>query len=94
MRTDSDLDIRLGRRHELVIRNRYETVSIANDVLIGLWFLVGSFLFFSDATATVGTWLFVVGSVEMLIRPAIRIVRAVHLQRLGTDGIAEPTSDF
>ncbi|MEJ2890911.1 YrhK family protein [Actinomycetospora aeridis] len=27
-------------------------------------------------------WLFVVGRIELLIRPAIRLVRQVHLQRL------------
>ena len=32
---------------ELVIRQRYETLSIANDFLMALWFLVGSILFFA-----------------------------------------------
>ena len=45
-----------------MIRRRYEALSIANDILVALWFLVGSFLFFSDATTYAGTWLFVVGS--------------------------------
>ena len=74
------LVIHLGPE-ELVIRQRYEFLSIANDVLIGLWFLVGSFLFFSTATTYAATWLFVIGSVEMLIRPVIRLARNVHLQR-------------
>ncbi len=72
--------VHLGHE-ELVIRKRYEMLSIANDLLIGIWFLVGSFLFFSPSTTTAGTWLFVLGSVEMLIRPAIRFVRGLHLQR-------------
>lgn len=77
---DSPLVFTLGRE-ELVIRQRYETASIVNDLLIGTWFLVGSFLFFSPTTAYAGTWLFVIGSVEMLLRPAIRFTRRVHLQR-------------
>ena len=76
--------IRLGRE-ELIIRQRYETISIINDILIGIWFLVGSFLFFSSATTRIGTWLFVIGSFEMLIRPFIRLARRVHLQRLRND---------
>ncbi|ANS79433.1 hypothetical protein SGUI_2037 [Serinicoccus hydrothermalis] len=80
---------------ELVIRQRYEILSIVNDVLIALWFLVGSFLFFSDATVTIGTWLFVIGSVEMLIRPVIRLVRRVHLQRYRPAGSGTETAfDF
>jgi hypothetical protein len=67
---------------ELVIRRRYEVASIVNDILVALWFLIGSVLFFSDATTYAGTWLFVLGSVELLIRPVIRLSRRVHLQRL------------
>ena len=68
-------------RDALVIRQRYETASIVNDQLIGLWLLVGSFLFFSPSTTYAATWLVVIGSVEMLIRLAIRLDRRVHLQR-------------
>lgn len=84
-----DLVLHLGHE-ELVIRQRYETLSIANDVLIGVWFLVGSILFFSEETTYVGTWFFVIGSVELLIRPVIRFSRRVHLQRVPMAG-AVPT---
>ena len=55
-----------------------------------------SVLFFSDATTYAGTWLFVVGSFELLIRPVIRLTRQVHLQRLpGRPGAApESGHDF
>lgn len=76
-----DIHLRIGHE-ELVIRQRYQVVSIANDVLIGIWFLIGSFMFFSSSLTYWGTWLFVIGSVEMLIRPVIRLVRHLHLQRL------------
>lgn len=69
---------------ELVIRQRYEALSIANDVLIALWFLVGSVLFFWESTATAATWCFVLGSVEFLARPTIRLARLVHLRRIGS----------
>lgn len=76
-----DLVMQFGDE-ELVIRRRYETASIANDVLIGLWFLVGTLFFFDSATVLIGTWLFLFGSIEMLIRPTIRLARHVHLKRL------------
>lgn len=66
---------------ELVIHQRYEVVSIINDLLIGTWFVVGSLFFFSDSLTYAGTWLFVLGSIEMLIRPLIRLTRRVHLRR-------------
>ncbi|MDL5154407.1 YrhK family protein [Actinomycetospora termitidis] len=82
---------------ELVIRRRYEVVSILNDILVALWFLVGSFLFFSEATTYAGTWCFVAGSFELLIRPLIRLSRRVHLTRItGSDSSStvDTTQDF
>jgi hypothetical protein len=82
--------------HELVIRQRYEVVSIINDILIGIWFTIGSFFFFSDALTYAGTWFFVIGSVELLIRPIIRLGRRIHLRRFHPDapGTAEASRDF
>ena len=73
-------DVRIGRE-ELIIRQRYEVASIVNDILIAGWFIVGSILFFSPAYTELGTWMFLLGSVELLIRPVIRLARRVHLQR-------------
>ncbi|MDQ0792816.1 YrhK family protein [Streptomyces sp. B1I3] len=67
---------------EPVVRRRYEAASIANDVLIALWFIVGSIMFFSDQWTTAGTWCFLIGSVELLVRPAIRLTRHVHLRNV------------
>lgn len=81
---------------ELVIRRRYELLSVVNDLLIGTWFLIGSFLFLSESTTLAGTWLFVIGSIEMLIRPTIRLARGVHLRRFRPDGhlVGAGSSDF
>lgn len=72
---------RIGRE-ELFIRKCYEVVSIVNDILIAVWFIVGSALFFSEATTTLGTWLFLIGSIELGIRPIIRLSRHLHLRRV------------
>ncbi|WP_221583833.1 YrhK family protein [Microbacterium sp. G2-8] len=78
---ERDIEIRLGNE-EIVIRHRYEVLSIINDILVAVWFIVGSFLFFSPETSTAGTWLFVIGSFQLLLRPAIRLVRHIHVQRV------------
>lgn len=75
------IEFRVGH-HELVIRRRYEVLSIINDLMIGVWFAVGSILFFSEATTYTGTWLFLIGSLQLFIRPIIRLVRNTHLQRI------------
>ncbi len=82
--TQDALTIRVGHE-ELTIRRRYEALSIANDVLIALWFVAGSVLFLWDATARAGTWMFLVGSIEFLARPLIRLARRVHLRRVRPD---------
>lgn len=88
------LTIHIGRE-ELIIRRRYEVVSIINDIFVALWFIVGSILFFSDSTTIAGTWCFLAGSVELLVRPLIRLRRRVHLTRLsGTDASYESSQDF
>ena len=76
----NDLSIHVGHE-QIVIEKRYEVVSIVNDFMIGLWFLVGSVLFFWQDTTYDGTWLFVIGSAQLIIRPAIRLARHIHLRR-------------
>lgn len=83
-------DLTLHFNHDmLVVHRRYEVVSIINDVLIGIWFLIGSICFFYSSLMTIGTWLFVIGSAQMLIRPVIRLTRHFHLKRL-----PQPSGDF
>ena len=84
---------------EMVVRGRWETVSIVNDILIAIWFIVGSILFFSESTTTVGTWFFLIGSIQLLIRPAIRLSRRVHLKRVSAKNgsgstVHETSADF
>jgi len=88
-----DLTLRLGS-DELRVRGLYETISIVNDVMVALWFVIGSILFFSESTTTVGTWFFLVGSVQLLIRPVIRLSRRVHLGRIAPDGSTSSARDF
>lgn len=57
----------------------YKALYQLNDVVLGIIFLIGSFLFFSDSTVTLGTILFVIGSVQMTVRPLIALSHDLHL---------------
>ena len=81
-------------RDELVIRRRYEVLSILNDILVAVWFAVGSVFFFFAALTTAGTWLFLLGSVQLLIRPVIRLHRRVMLRRIAPTAMTEAARDF
>ncbi|GHD28970.1 YrhK family protein [Nocardiopsis kunsanensis] len=79
------LTLHIGR-DELILRQRYEVISIVNDLLIAVWFIIGSIMFFFSELMVAGTWCFLAGSVELLIRPLIRLTRQVHVQRLQARG--------
>lgn len=89
---DKDLTFHIGHE-ELIIRQRYEVTSIVNDILIAVWFIIGSVLFFNEDTTMLGTWFFLAGSVQLLIRPIIRLTRRIHITRLGGSQ-TEATHDF
>lgn len=80
--TDTPVKIDIGNE-EVVISNRYESLSILNDILIGIFFFVGSILFYFKPLEFWAITLFVLGSIDFLLRPIIRIARRIHLKRLG-----------
>ncbi|WP_019855581.1 YrhK family protein [Actinopolyspora mortivallis] len=91
--SSTPLVLRIGHE-ELLVRRRYEALSIANDILVALWFAAGSVLFFWESTSTTGTWLFLVGSIELAVRPVIRLSRQLHLRRMHTGSPGESAQDF
>lgn len=92
--SDSTAWVRRISQAELALRRRYEIASIINDLLIAAWFIVGSILFFNDSTSTLGTWLFLIGSIELAIRPTIRLTRHLHLRRAQHAVPHESDQDF
>ncbi|MGG0476203.1 YrhK family protein [Priestia aryabhattai] len=73
-------EIGIGK-YELFFKKSYKVIYTINDFLIGIWFLIGSILFFYDSLKNIGVWLFVLGSVQLLIRPTIKLVHDFHLRK-------------
>ncbi len=63
----------------------YQLAYTLNDLCAGLLFVIGSVLFFFEQTTYTATWLFLVGSISFTIRPAIKLLREIHLTRLPVD---------
>jgi len=81
MKSDPTLTLPMG--HEaIVIHRRYETAVLANDFLIGIWFTVGSVMFLYPAYEKTGAWVFLIASIQFLIRPSIRLARNIHIRRI------------
>lgn len=72
----------LANRHEHRINEIYEWLHILNDLLIGLYFLIGSIMFFYPHWEDVGIWLFILGSAQMLVGPVIRTLNKLHVRRV------------
>ncbi|WP_039074588.1 MULTISPECIES: YrhK family protein [Bacillus] len=69
------------KRYEQFFKKRYKILYTVNDFIIGALFLVGSFFFFYEQFKSAGTWLFVIGSLLLLIRPTIRLIHDVHYHK-------------
>lgn len=79
---------------EIVLRQRYELISILNEIGIALFFTVGSIAFYWHELFNLGVTLFVIGSVQLGIRPAIRFARRVQLRQLTRGMPHEIARDF
>ncbi|QFT64019.1 YrhK-like protein [Roseivivax halotolerans] len=69
---------------------RYELAHTAVDFAAAFLFLVGSVLFFWQSLETAAIWCFVLGSVFFCVKPTLRLIREIHLYRIGeTDALAK-----
>ena len=76
---DQPLTLTIGRE-QLIVRRRYEVLSILNDFFIAIWFFIGSIFFLFPDLERVAIWLFVIGSFQFLVRPTLRLAAHIHLK--------------
>lgn len=76
--------LRFGRR-VIVLNHRYEALSILNDIFIGIFFTVGSVLFFFTELESWAITLFLLGSIDFLLRPVIRLARRFNVTGADSD---------
>lgn len=76
-----EVDVDLGHRH-VIIQRRYEALGAVNDLLIATWFLIGSIFFLNKSLEENGTWLFILGSIQLLIKPVLKLSSLVHVSRI------------
>ncbi|MFT2099334.1 YrhK family protein [Marinomonas sp. 2405UD66-6] len=81
MKQGVELDLDIGSEH-IVIQRRYEALGALNDLLIAVWFLIGSFFFLNDSLVESGTWLFIVGSAQLIIKPLIKLTSLIHVGKV------------
>jgi hypothetical protein len=89
----SPITLQLGNE-EIVLRQRFEIISIANEIGIALFFTIGSVAFYFHELFNLGVTLFVIGSIQLGIRPAIRLARRTQLRNLTKGMPGEVARDF
>lgn len=77
-----NVEIDFFKQEHIVIQRRYEALGALNDFLIAIWFLVGSVMFLSNSLRETGTWLFILGSTQFLVKPAIKLISLIHVKRI------------
>ncbi len=74
------VEVKFGK-YGLFFNRNYHLIALANEIMTGLWFVAGSFLFLSEKTKLIGTILFIIGSTQLLISPILKIIHSMTLRR-------------
>lgn len=90
MSQDVIFNLDFAQEH-IVIQRRYEALGALNDLLIAVWFLIGSFFFLNDSLVQSGTWLFIVGSAQLIIKPLIKLTSLIHVNKVAKKTKAQNT---
>lgn len=72
-----------AEQHEKKLRRFYYWLGIANDLVLGVLFLVGSIEFLPSmpsGSLLIGVILFIVGSIQLVARSMIQIVMNIHIR--------------
>lgn len=81
MQQSNELDVDIIDKH-IIIQRRYEALGALNDLMIAIWFLLGSFFFLNESLVENGTWLFIVGSAQLIIKPLIKLTSLIHVGKV------------
>lgn len=75
---EEDIEIKSGR-FRLYFQNRYTLISLANDILTGVFYIIGSLATLTDIPDIYGTYLYLVGGVFLTARPILKIFHNVFI---------------
>lgn len=68
-------------RFGVFFNKRYHLLATINDLMLGIWFVIGSVLFLFHQTQMAGTILFILGSVQLLGRPILKLLHGFFIRK-------------
>jgi len=70
---------------------KYHLVSTVNDLMLGIWFVAGSVFFLFHSTMMAGTILFILGSLQLLARPILKLLHGFFIRKETEQEMKEDT---
>lgn len=75
---EEDIEIKSGR-FRLYFQNRYTLISLVNDILTGVFYIIGSLATLTDIPDIYGTYLYLIGGAFLTARPILKIFHNVFI---------------
>ena len=75
---EEDIEIKSGR-FRLYFQNRYTLISLANDILTGIFYMIGSLATLTPIPDVYGTYLYLIGGFFLTARPILKIFHNVFI---------------
>lgn len=75
---DEDVELKAGRLR-IYFQNRYNLISLINDFLVGIMYILGSLLPMMGFPSQYGTYLYLAGGVFLTMRPVLKILHNIYV---------------
>lgn len=78
--TEEDIELKSGR-FRIYFQNRYTLISLLNDLLVGLVYILGSISSLIGLPGIYGTYFYLAGGVFLILRPLIKIIHNIYIYK-------------
>lgn len=75
---EEDIELKTGR-FRLYFQNRYSIISLINDLITGLFYLIASITSLTSVPDIYGTYLYLLGAIFLTARPILKIVNNIFI---------------
>lgn len=77
---EEDIELKSGR-FRIYFQNRYTLISLLNDLLVGLVYILGSISSLIGLPSIYGTYFYLAGGVFLILRPLIKIIHNIYIYK-------------
>ena len=77
---DEDVELKAGRLR-IYFQNRYNLISLINDFLVGIMYILGSLAPMLGFPSQYGTYLYLAGGLFLTMRPVLKIIHNVYIYK-------------